>query len=528
MAAVKYDFLNRRESPKGLARNIYLLGTSEDGPIMEPIHVKSKEKARAIFGDENQGTLVKVFDEAYDSGKEISIFLMRITGKSATFEVGGIHPETGELETLLLAQSIYGGTKYNEISFSFEYDVEQEISCFVIHTENEKIYYPMTTDMNLLEFSKIINEDCRKKIHPVMISVIDYDIPFYSIAGMLDGASLADGEDGIDASRDELFFNCDTAYTLLLGKAVDVIVPVDMYMDDVNPSFLYGEATYGDSFYSNRKDYLQLIDTYRNDRVVTYHEQLIDFCRQQAELGYMSHGVIGLRPLSVVPKNIEEDDSYILRIVNATAFRDRHGFVEYEKGYWLDKGFYASVVAMDLVFHKGTDKEYVSNGAVRYGTLIAGHYDTTTNSSLGDDVHLRYELSAKTRNQLADIGLVTCRDSVRHGIVVHSGITASVSQNELHSIANTRMVQVAIAFINEAVELLYESDFVSEMRRVYLEEMIKARLKVLAENNVIIDYAYDIRYLSDDSRGEIILQLETKYTVDGIVAYANISSEVMQ
>lgn len=523
---IKYDFLYSYSKPEGIGSNIYLLGTSEDGPLYEPVLVKNKEQARKIFGDENKGTLVKAFDQAYDSGKDISIFLMRITGKSATFELVDIHPESGELESILHIRSIFAGEKYNNIHFMIDVDEETDSVFFEIHTKDGIHLYELEEGMTLDSLLRGVNDDCRNGKHPVIMSSDYPDIPLYQILHRLHGIYLQGGEDGINATRDDLYINAEVAYEILLGRPIDIIVPVDMYVDDVNPAYLYGKAVYGSAFYASGRDYLQLVDTYNNDKVVTYHEQLIDFCRQQVSLGYMTHGVIGFRPLPMIPRNIESNDSYILRIIETTAFRDRTGFVEYRNGYWVDKGFYISVVCSELIFNKGTPNEYYANGAVRYGALLAGQFDTTTNMPIGNDVELRYELSESTRGDLSHLGIVSFRNSIRSGLVVHSGVTAAIAQNDYHSIANTRMTQLTIAYMNEAVQLVYESDFVAEIRRMFLEELIKERLSLLHEAGVILKYNYDIRFLSDDSLGEIILQLQTKYTIDGIVTIAQIKPGV--
>ncbi|WP_421021518.1 hypothetical protein, partial [Klebsiella pneumoniae] len=91
-----------------------------------------------------------------------------------------------------------------------------------------------------------------------------------------------------------------------------------------------------------------------------------------------------------------------------------------------------------------------ANGAVHYAAILTGHFDTTTNAQLGDDVELLYELSSYTMQELARIGVVTFRNSVRLGNVVASGVTAGSPESELHSVANLRMVQITIAYMNQA------------------------------------------------------------------------------
>lgn len=518
----KSDFLlPEKRRPLGIGKNLYLLGTAEDGPLLEPMLISTKKKAREIFGDENRGTLVKAFDEAYDSNREISIFLMRITGKSATLEVVDLNPDSGELGTLVHAHSIYAGTKYNNVFFDIQ-PYDEEKMALELHDLHGVHIYPIDEYITLGDLAQQVNRDCRAGKHPVLLSVAAPHMRFMDVHPNFIEAYLEEGEDGTDATKDDLYLASDIAYNILKGRPVDIIVPVGMYLDDVHPAYLYGESMYGSAFYSSEEDYLRLIDTYNHDKVVSYHEQLIEFCREQIQLGYMTHGVIGFKPLRKVPLTIESDDSYILRIVEATAFRDRYGLVEYTNGYWIDKGFYISVVSAELVYNEGTPKEYIASGAARYGAIASGYFDTTSNLSVGDDVSLRYELSDSTRSQLSKLGIVTFRDSIRLGLVVGSGVTAAIERNDYHNFANTRMVQLAIAFMNEAVTMVYESDYAGEMRRTFLEELVIERLDQLSQAGIIEKFGYEIRFLNDDSMGEIILQLQTKYSLEALVVSAEV------
>jgi hypothetical protein len=571
---MKTDYRLPRDLPIGIGNRLYLLGTSEDGPYMEPTFVRHKAHARSLFGDENKGTLVKAFDEAYDRNEDISIYLMRITGKSATLDIEGIVSEDPKHpQYCLRLYTIHAGQKYNQYSAYIEEDVDRQMRVFYLNTSTEQIVYELPLYITIGAFVKGINEDCRMGRHNVMattdypqmdfgpiitwlsldneltlINVIDYSDGIVHQTPEDDGSlyvpseddgteeqvvyedelerikpfNFYGGEDGLDATRDDLYIACNLAYKLLEGKSVDIIVPVGMYVDDVHPAFLYGKGIYGTSYYSSTSDYLQLIDTMNNNQVVSYHEQLIEFCREQMRLGFMTHGVIGMRPYTVVPESIERDNSYIARLAASTAFRDRHGFLEYKNGSWYDKGYFVSVVPMELIFRKdGTDR-YFANGAVRYAAILTGHFNATTNVELGNDVELRYELPDGVVSQLSDLGLVAFRYSVRKGNVVASGVTASSPDTELHNVANVRMVQIVISYMNDAINDVYESEYDEGMRRNFLEQQVKDRLDLLTEHGIILTYDYAIQYRNDGVKGEILLTLESKHTIEAI----QVSSEV--
>jgi len=274
--------------------------------------------------------------------------------------------------------------------------------------------------------------------------------------------------------------------------------------------------------YSANDDYLQLIDTEDNDRVVSYHERLIDFCRDQMQLGIMSHGVIGIRPLKDLSATIEYDNSYISRLVRTTALLDRYGLMRYQDGSWIDKGHFISIVASEVEFQKDTDEAYYDNGAVAYASFMTSRIGTTTNEQIPIE-GLRYELSDESLTELSKLGIVTFRNSVRKGLVVTSGVTAAHWDNDLHDLANVRMVQITMAHMNDVVQKIYEADIDPAVRRVYTEDRIKQRLDLLKADGVITGYDYEVNYDSHDEFGKIDLRLSTKYTVDGIGTSASIS-----
>lgn len=519
---MKHDFRLPKHLPTGIGNRLFLLGTSEDGPYMEPVLIRSRYEVEKIYGSGDKGTLVKAFNEAYDRNEDISIYLMRITGKSATFDIEGFETDPFDPKHLVSFRSIYAGSKYNDVAFQVTYDENREIHIFLLTlADGERISYEMPTYMTIGGFTKVLNDDCRLGRHTIMASTDHPETPFSALQFFLDlEVHLQDGDDEINATRDELYLACDLAYQILQGRPVDIVVPVGMYVDDVHPAYLYGSAVYGSSFYSSSSDYLSLVDTLNNNKVVSYHEQLIEFCREQMRLGYMTHGIIGMRPFVSVPLNVENDDLYISRLAQSTAFKDRHGFLEYRNGQWYDKGYFVTVVTMELVFANG---DYYNNGAVRYAAMLTGHYDSTTNMKVGDDVSLRYELSDKAMAALSRLGVVSFRNSVRHGIVVHSGVTASSPDTELHNVANVRMIQITLAYMNEAVDIVYDEYPDHDMRRNFLEQLVKDRLNDLYEAGVIEAYDYAIQFRSDGIKGEILLTLQSKHTVEAIQTSAEIS-----
>ncbi|WP_422661752.1 hypothetical protein ACK8P5_25700 (plasmid) [Paenibacillus sp. EC2-1] len=518
-----YDFLYNKPESAALGKCIYILGTSIDGPLFEPVQIKGPDQAIKVFGDRDSGTLVRAFEQAYELRQDISIFLMRITGKSATLKIEGLDvPMFGDFLTL---RAINAGEKYNSINIRVEYRPTIDEFSFIIKHLDDIIVYNLLNYGTMDELIQAINNDCRSGLHTLLAttelggkSPIDL---FTAIEP--DGVNLSGGEDGVIVSKDDLYIAADTAYNLLLGKAIDIIVPVGMYVDDVHPAALYGNATYGSAYYASNRDYLRLVDTENENKVVSFHEQLIEFCRAQFSLGMMTHGIIGIRPLDVIPDNVEYDSSYILRLVEATAFRDRHGFVDFKNGQYSDKGYFITVFASEFVFQQDTETEYFDSGAVVYGALMAGRFETTTNTKLPESIRLRYELSNDSLRDLSKLGVTGCKVSVRHGLVVYSGVTAAHWANDLHNVSNVRMIQSALSAVNEVIERVTEEDYEPSIRRRILDDEIKDRMKILSDAEIVTGYDYQVLLDNSNSQGAIVLKLKTKYSVEAIGTSAQIS-----
>lgn len=446
---------------------------------------------------------------------------MRITGKSATLKVVGF--KDTDVINLLSFRTMSGGSQYNNITMSIEHRDSTNEDLLVFESPGRRVVYNLNEHDHIGHLVQHINDDARVGLHNIMAYAEEHYWPVTTLIDAYDGPKQFEGgEDGVDVSRDDLYIALDEALNLLLGRQIDIIIPAGMYVDDVHPVAMYGGAVYGSSLYASTDDYLQLLDQLNDNKVVSYHERLIEFCRQQMSLGYMSHGVIGLKPLKVLTDTVEYDNSYIHRLVTATAFRDRYGLMEYINGRWLDKGQYISIVATEVWFKRGTEDEYYDNGAVAYAAHLTGKYDTTTNTKIPIE-ELRYELSDESLADLSKLGVVTFRESPRQGIVVTSGVTAAHWENELHDVANVRMVQLTLAHMNEVIQKIYESDLDPAIRRMFTEDKVQARLELLKQDGIITEYAYKVEYDGTSEYGVISLQLQTKYTVEGVGTSASVS-----
>ncbi len=516
---VSYDFERRQNTSNGeIGQNIVLIGTAEKGPYMAPTLITSVAKAKEVFGSFNRGNLVRAFTQAFDTSRDIPIYMMRIGCTASELTI-----RDSEVDYLHLQSYDVTDDYNNYIRFSVEEIIRNDGETVIkkvlnLYTKDGYFMYEIEDQMTVNDLSRLINNDYRANIHQIKCSAItpncmvsylyeDYEdlaIPF------------TPGNDGTDITKDYTYLELELAYDILQGRNVDVVVPVDCYIDDIHPVFLYkDDSYYGGSVYSNGLDYLTLLDTANGNQPVTFHEQLINFCFKQTLLGYMSLGVIGFRPLVKVPDGVARDNSYLTRILDMTAFRKRTGFTTEVAGKVYDRGFYIQPVASELVFNfEGL--EYFDSGVVRYAALVASTMQTTTNMMVGDDVRLRYDLSNYTRSDLSRLGIVTFRNSVRRGLVVQSGVTAAVESSPYHQLINVRMVQLTISAVNATIEELRTQEYKGEILRSVTERSIAETLSALKSVGIIESYGMHMDWLRDGSEGEIMLSLKGKHSIESI------------
>ena len=114
-----YDNNLDRSVPQGPTnRRVVMLGTATDGPMYEPLQVKSPAEAAELFGAFGDGTLVRGLKECIDaqSGSQAApdTWGMRIGGVSATRALASL--ETSGSVKVAEVEAINEGSIYNDIT----------------------------------------------------------------------------------------------------------------------------------------------------------------------------------------------------------------------------------------------------------------------------------------------------------------------------------------------------------------------------------------------------------------------------
>jgi hypothetical protein len=534
---MRFDTYELPTAPLNPGRTIFLLGTSLDGPINSPVPVRNLADAETIFGPKDRGDLVKAYERtSLVTGN--TVYLMRVTGEYARGSLLGITDDG--VKPVIKIRSISGGSIYNSIhlyidSITIGSVTKQALIVELPSSKMPSMAYALDKYDNIQGLLADINGDTRvsnnliyaTSEYPMLpISCLNtYNLVPTPIIGGKDGLMESRAALGLspEVSYDDLYIALESSYRMLEGRDIDIICPVSARFDDTHPIHFYGGSSYNGIPYSSGS-YLTLVDTENDDAIVTFHEQLIEFCRGQERFGMMTHGVIGLRELGDLTGVGSYNYAYILRLMETTAFKDRTGLVEFTDGMWVDKGYFITVFAGDLVFNKGTADEYYANGCDVYAGMLASiaNDETTTNRPLPPNVNLRFEMDSVELKQLAVLGVTAFRNSVSQGPVISNGVTASLVQSVLHYIPNVRMVQLAMRAVNGSIEDLIGDNFRPIISENQMKRRIGGVLSNLKTQGLLKDYNFDVSLSQATGTGIVTINALPKYSTEFISAGANI------
>lgn len=505
-------------------RTLLLMGMSQDGPVNIPIPCANITVAERIFGKE--GSLTDAFKRAYNVDQNMTIYLMRVTGEHATASLWGETLEGKPVEMITMS-CVSGGEKYNGIQVLMSTVEVQE------GTEHAAILFNFPESMGLAsrmyvvsdyancnELVQAINQDTQAGLNCVIASTKHKEIPAINILGWNDVEMFSGGEDGDTASKNDLYLALEYSYSLLEGYYIDYVCPIDARFDDVHPAAYYGKAIYGTSVYEANRDYLSLQDAEMDNRLVTFHGQLIKFCKRQESLSCMTHGILGMNVIKDPTDLVKHKYSYIIRLMETSGFKNRYDLAEFRAGEWFDSGYYVSITAGELIYNEGKDDEYHENIAVTYAAMLASlsPFGTTTNKKIPNATKLRYQFNGDELRELASMGVVAPRESVRHGIVIANGVTASMPTSEMHSIANVRQVQLVMSFLNEALDTYIGYPIRQLLESRTLQDAIETVLNSLKVDGILIDYTYNLEYDEIKGTGLITVSLLGKLMVEFVTA----------
>lgn len=488
-------------------KRIYLLGSAEFGPTNEPILIKSTVGLYNKFG--KQGTLIDAFHALKYTSKDNLVYLVKTTGEHSVSHMN-VNIQDGEIIedgfTIVASQS---NEIFDEVEFLIDIDGITVIFPEDLSVKNITYYYKDYPTIDKL--ASAINLDTRQKR--------SYIYAYYSVDPATPtkhaffgcnatNVYMYGGQCGLNYSKN-LLYNClNNTYEILESHDIDIVVPVDAFMDDIHPDDSdNSEYQYNKKYYQYTKDYLTEDFT---GKQLSFMDQLLQFCIKQLNFGMVTTGIIGYNSSYKYWSNYlsEADD---------IALMYKHCY-EYNLAQ-CSNPFYAfllSVVAGDIRYNRGT---IIDNGYLAYAALCADTIITngTTNIPISNTISLHHEFTEPILKDLADTGIVTFRQSPLYNTpVVYDGITASTQNENFKLYCNVRMIQMCMSYVNKLFQHYIGYNIIDLIEDNIIVEELQHILGKIAAKSIIT--SYDFKIVPSYATGEIkvYLNLMTCYMVKAV------------
>ena len=269
---MKFNYKPRYTSPQHFnidpEKNLFLIGTSDKGPINTPIEL-NEIGAEGIFGGE--GSLIDAvleLKEAFNNDiYNMHIFLVKCSGEYASVNINGQFFVSAITTDARLSGS-YVEIKNDSMAFMYP------------GLGITAVYYIYSA--NLIEE---INNDLSNPAY-----VMAWEDGFELNEGAY---YFSDPDPQITLTKNELFIKLGQTYNVLEGMRVQYLIPLEAYMDSHHPSFVFSdfEESVKKAILSNEKDYLTYVDS---DGVpYRFYKQIHDFCLAQLNVGIMTTAIMG-------------------------------------------------------------------------------------------------------------------------------------------------------------------------------------------------------------------------------------------
>lgn len=488
-------------------KRIYILGSAEFGPTNEPTLCKSTAGIINKFG--SNGTLIDAFHKIKYVSKDNKIFLVKTTGEHSSIYLnvnvfGGEVIHKGFIITASESNEIYNEVKVVVETDRIEFHLPKELNLPVYRYYYDKYPY-------IEKLANAINADNNKIfVNYIVDPMTRTDVAFFPCNPY--ELYLNGGYCGLEYTKNMLYNCLQRTYEILESEDIDIIIPVQAFLDDAYPNDMYSdEIHYGKKYYQPNKDYLSENTL---GAPLSYMNQLINFCLTQLNFGVITHGIMGFNPSYKEWSDIYNSSNDIAKMYKACF---NYNLKCCNNPFY---SFLISVVGGDINYNMTyTDNGYLAYAALCAKTVIS---EGTTNIPISDTISIHHELEEECLSELSDNGIVMFRHSPLYNTpVIYDGITAFISSkdfpnNELKLFANVRMVQLAISYLNKLFQFYVGMNINDLMINKIINSDIETILGALVNNNVLTKYNYNIVPYYNWNEIRVYLNLESRYMIKPI------------
>lgn len=510
------------ESSSIYGKKIFLLGTSNLGPVNTPIKAISASHIKSVFGEE--GTLLEAYRTIKESDFDCEVFMVKISGLHSELYLN-INTPSGEIiergfylkakhaseiydDIIVTIDSAsiyinYSTKALGEYVLEYKYQVEDDEGKPLYDNYGNPIYKTM------YDLAEEINEDTRNLVSQVYCYANCNSNVLCNSA--LQGVNprnnaFKGGNTGLYYNKNMLYNCLSDTYAILEGHDIDLILPLECYFDDTCTS---NEDDLNE-FYNLDREYLTL----KNDGIyVSYYKQLLEFCKKQMRFGMITHGIMGMNRLN--SPFINQDDYYCylnhFKIINEnTASMDKYRQL-------------VSVCVGDLYTTYGTR---ISNSYIAYSALVANISiaENTTNKPLPVSFTSYVDFDNRMLNKIKDLGFTAFRYSIlKKTVVVANGVTTSDDKNFKY-LCNVRMCQLTMSRVRGVLNTFVGESINELIKTKEIEHSVIELLNKLISQKIISGFG--INSITNPNTGHILLDLsfKTAYMLENIRAYSGLTA----
>jgi hypothetical protein len=293
-----------------------------------------------------------------------------------------------------------------------------------------------------------------------------------------------------------------------------------MYIDDVVPTYYNDSIVYGTTYYFSDRDYLNMYDKYSNQ--AGFHRLLIEFCRQQAQLGIDTHCIMGFNKL---PTTFPSGYSVAEMIVRATAIGYGDGIRDVMSGVVFDYGRYLSAIVGDIRYMANTSTEFINNWYISYAAewINSEYKDSLTNKKLSVTNTVQ-TFDDQTVLNLINLGVVTYKTSALNGLVISGGITQALPGSPWYLASNIKICQRCLTQLHLDLETYIANPSSPMPSNLALGDVVNTSLGKRQIEGIIKDYTYELSYDKLAGLTKITVDLYTEYTLEKITASTVLTS----
>lgn len=494
-----------------LGKSLYIVGQALKGEVNRPYMVASEADAISIFGTVDESPLTKAYTQYVISGGATA-YLVRtgatiatcvIKGSASNSTVNAIEIHSKEAGEIANNISINVTANSLVINNPYETDPAKNVFLYLDYTDMEDLCRYINTYHGKVMTAFVLNNLA------TVPSIQTENLGTITFSG---------GTNGLSLTKNQLYIEIQKTIELLISLPIDLICLVDMWFDDVIPTYYTNNIQYGTTYYFADRDYLDIDEV---DGKAAFHKLMIEFCRTQAGLGIYTHCIMGMNKITdPIPETYDHADM----IIKATAIGNGYGIRDYKPDKILDYGNYISVCYGDLKYRDGAANAFIANLYMTYAALwITSNYDESLTNKKLSNVKENITLADGVVEGLVNLGVITSKISPIYDLCIAAGVTQALTSSPFYLVANNKITQRCLSLLHLDLIKYLESPGEPVITNISISNVVKKSLDSrVSADKIITSYNHSISYNRNTGLTTINVELYTIYSIEKIVASTSI------